>query len=162
MHCSNCGAALELTPFSDVADCGHCGTTTLLQRAENGLDRIVWSEEPMGTICPRCEDSLVRAALEGCPAEACPQCRGVMLTNAAFGSIVRQRRADYRSAEFTPRPIDLDQLSDPVYCPGCQRTMEVHPYYGPGQQIIDSCVRCGLVWIDSGELTAIERAPGLR
>jgi Zn-finger nucleic acid-binding protein len=40
--------------------------------------------------------------------------------------------------------------------------MEVHPYYGPGSQVIDSCHRCRLVWIDSGELAAIEKAPGRR
>jgi Zn-finger nucleic acid-binding protein len=129
---------------------------------QDDVDRVGWSDEFTSFTCPRCEQALVKAALDDHPALACPDCRGVMLANAAFGALVRQRRAAFRGAEFTPRPIDLEQLSDPVSCPGCGRTMEVHPYYGPGNQIIDSCCRCNLVWIDSGELTAIERAPGLR
>ena len=138
MHCPNCGAVLEFTPFSDVAECGHCGATQSLRTPEDGLDRVHWSEELTGTACPRCEEGLVQAVLEGNSAQACPQCRGVLLTNGVFGAIVRFRRAEYRGAEFIPRPLDLEQLSDPVHCPGCQRTMEVHPYYGPGNQIIDS------------------------
>lgn len=112
--------------------------------------------------CPRCDETLVDAVVDGQVALACPGCRGLIMKHATFATIVRQRRAAFRGAAFTPTPLDLEQLSDPVYCPGCGRTMEVHPYYGPGNQIIDSCCRCGLVWIDAGELTAIERAPGLR
>lgn len=129
---------------------------------EPDIDRIAWSEDRAPVACPHCEAALVRVRLEDHPAAACPECRGVMLTNAVFGTIVRERRAGYRGADFTPRPLDIEQLSDPVPCPGCARPMEVHPYYGPGNQIIDSCCRCGLVWIDAGELTAIERAPGRR
>lgn len=162
MHCPNCAAALEFTPFSDVAECGHCGATLPLCTPEEGLDGIHWGDEPAGTACPRCEVELVRAMIEGNWVQACTQCRGVLLSNGVFGALVRHRRAEYRGSERTPQPLDLDQLTDPVSCPGCQRTMEVHPYYGPGNQVIDSCVRCRLVWIDSGELTAIERAAGQR
>lgn len=162
MNCSNCGAAFDVAPFSDIAECAYCGTMTSLRSAERGLDRIVWSEDLSGTDCPRCGEDLVRASLDGNRAEACPHCRGVMLANQVFGSLVRERRATYRGTDNLSHPVDLDQLSDPIYCPSCHRTMEVHPYYGPGHQVIDSCSRCALVWVDSGELTAIERAPGIR
>lgn len=36
--------------------------------------------------------------------------------------------------------------------------MDVHPYYGPGNIVIDTCVECGLVWLDHGELTRVEQA----
>jgi Zn-finger nucleic acid-binding protein len=129
---------------------------------EEGHDRIVWGSAQTGAPCPRCGTGLVESVLEGQASQACPQCRGVMLSNDSFGSIVRQRRADYRGADLFPQPMNPDQVSDTVDCPVCSQTMEIHPYYGPGNQMIDSCNRCGLVWIDSGELTAIERAPGLR
>ncbi|MFO0917574.1 MAG: zf-TFIIB domain-containing protein [Planctomycetaceae bacterium] len=162
MHCSTCGALIDVAPFSEVATCEHCGTTRELRLLEAGLDRVIWTEEDTGTPCPRCGEGLVRAQLDGYTVGGCPECHGVLLANSSFGAIVRRRRQNYRAAPFTPRPVDLDELTDPVYCPGCERTMGVHPYYGPGCQIIDSCGRCELVWIDSGELTAIERAPGLR
>ena len=38
--------------------------------------------------------------------------------------------------------------------------METHPYYGPGNVIIDSCGDCDLIWLDAGELKQIEHAPG--
>jgi Zn-finger nucleic acid-binding protein len=40
--------------------------------------------------------------------------------------------------------------------------MEVHPYYGPGNVVVDSCCHCGLVWLDAGEISMIETAPGAR
>jgi Zn-finger nucleic acid-binding protein len=49
-----------------------------------------------------------------------------------------------------------------VACPVCGERMEVHPYYGPGPAVIDSCSRCGLIWLDRGEMTVIETAPGRR
>lgn len=162
MNCQNCGAPLSVAAFSDVASCLHCGTQHELSQGERGADRIVWGAESADMDCPRCAEALVQAVLDGHRASACPECHGLMMTNAAFGSLVRQRRAEFRGVDRTPRPIDLDELSDPVYCPECRWTMEVHPYYGPGNQIIDSCVRCGLVWIDSGEITSIETAPGRR
>jgi Zn-finger nucleic acid-binding protein len=36
--------------------------------------------------------------------------------------------------------------------------MEVHPYYGPGNIVVDSCVDCGFIWLDHGELTRVEQA----
>jgi Zn-finger nucleic acid-binding protein len=38
--------------------------------------------------------------------------------------------------------------------------MEVHPYYGPGNVVMDSCTTCDLVWLDVGELKQISEAPG--
>jgi Zn-finger nucleic acid-binding protein len=38
--------------------------------------------------------------------------------------------------------------------------MDTHPYYGPGNVVIDNCGRCGLVWLDFGELDRIISAAG--
>ena len=38
--------------------------------------------------------------------------------------------------------------------------MTTHPYYGPGNVVIDSCEPCDLVWLDFGELKQIVDAPG--
>ncbi|MEZ5361359.1 MAG: hypothetical protein R2748_03195 [Bryobacterales bacterium] len=40
--------------------------------------------------------------------------------------------------------------------------MDVHPYHGPGNAIVDTCGDCLLVWLDHSELTVITTArPGL-
>jgi Zn-finger nucleic acid-binding protein len=36
--------------------------------------------------------------------------------------------------------------------------METHPYHGGGAVMIDDCDRCGLVWLDRGEIARIVRA----
>jgi Zn-finger nucleic acid-binding protein len=38
--------------------------------------------------------------------------------------------------------------------------MTTHPYYGPGNVVIDNCPACAVIWLDHGELTAIRDAPG--
>jgi Zn-finger nucleic acid-binding protein len=34
-----------------------------------------------------------------------------------------------------------------------------HPYGGPGNVVIDTCERCGVNWLDPGELRRIAMAP---
>jgi Zn-finger nucleic acid-binding protein len=38
--------------------------------------------------------------------------------------------------------------------------MDVHPYYGPGNIVIDTCGTCQLLWLDHGELASVIDAPG--
>jgi hypothetical protein len=38
--------------------------------------------------------------------------------------------------------------------------MSTHPYFGPGNVVIDNCEACELVWLDCGELRQIVDAPG--
>jgi Zn-finger nucleic acid-binding protein len=35
--------------------------------------------------------------------------------------------------------------------------MDTHPYFGGGNAVVDTCERCGLIWLDAGELPIIER-----
>ena len=39
-------------------------------------------------------------------------------------------------------PADLARR---LPCPGCDDPMHVHPYYGPGDFVIDSCTACRYV-----------------
>jgi Zn-finger nucleic acid-binding protein len=38
--------------------------------------------------------------------------------------------------------------------------MNTSPYSGPGNIVVDTCVHCGLMWLDCGELTVMANAPG--
>ena len=38
--------------------------------------------------------------------------------------------------------------------------MSTHPYYGPGNIVIDTCAGCGVIWLDFGELNRVVAAPG--
>jgi hypothetical protein len=86
----------------------------------------------------------------------------LLLVDEVFAEIVRVRRAKYVGVNRVSTAIDRAQLERECSCPGCGRSMETHAYYGPGNQVIDSCATCGLVWVDSNELAAIEQAAGRR
>ncbi|HET6424474.1 MAG TPA: hypothetical protein VFG20_12370 [Planctomycetaceae bacterium] len=162
MNCSKCGSPLDLRPFADRVRCAYCGSTELVGAEARGSDRILWTEELQEADCPRCECPLVRVTIDGNPAAACPECHGVLCSNAVFGAVVQQRRASFQGAEPPPQPVDRAQLHEVANCPACERVMETHIYAGPGCQVIDTCGACHLVWIDCGELTVIECAPGRR
>ncbi len=38
--------------------------------------------------------------------------------------------------------------------------MQTHPYYGPGNIVIDTCGHCNAIWLDHGELGRAVNAPG--
>lgn len=162
MNCLNCAAPLDWTPGSDVLKCQFCGSYRPLATLADGVDTIVVLEEPTGTACPACATELVTAALDRAPGAVCTTCHGLLLESDVFAYLVRSRRSDYDGAERIPQPLTPDRIAGQVACPRCTRPMERHPYGGPGNQVIDCCSRCRLVWLDSGELAAIEAAPGRR
>jgi Zn-finger nucleic acid-binding protein len=90
----------------------------------------------------------------------CAACRGVLLPRTIFAQVVHQRRAAARGPGSIAVPLDPAELRRTVTCPQCRQRMDVHPYYGPGNVIIDTCATCDAVWLDSGELGNIVDAPG--
>ena len=162
MNCHNCGAPLELVSTSGTAQCAYCESHRVLPRDGHVLGGVTLLGSPTDVDCPACGDQLVSAVIDDEPVRACPSCFGVAIRQSAFGQLVTSRRANYRGADAPAQPLNAVELQHSRECPHCRETMEVHPYYGPGCTVIDSCRRCGVVWLDPGELTAIERAPGRR
>ena len=92
----------------------------------------------------------------------CQACRGLLVQSQVLAKVIEERRKGYTGPDAQPRPFNPLDLEVKIDCPGCQRKMDVHPYHGPGNSVIDSCGRCGFTFLDYGELSAIERAPGQR
>ena len=85
------------------------------------------------------------------------------MRNDAFATIVRERRARRNADDFRiPAPLDAAKYNRNIHCPSCRNQMEVHHYYGPGNEVIDSCSACQLIWLDHAELYSIEQAAGQR
>ena len=61
-----------------------------------------------------------------------------------------------RSGSARSRPSSTEKLT----CPVCSTRMITHPYYGPGNVVLDNCASCDLIWLDFGELKQIVAAPG--
>jgi Zn-finger nucleic acid-binding protein len=142
--------------------CPFCDTLHFPQPLDLSADRLTPLGIPSETNCPRCREPLSSGALEEVAVRYCAACRGILVASQDFAYVVQLRRSDYTGPDAQPRPLSRDDLNHRIECPECGRAMEVHPYYGPGNQVIDSCHPCRLIWLDSGELAAIERAPGRR
>jgi Zn-finger nucleic acid-binding protein len=108
-----------------------------------------------------CRTRLAAAVLDDAYAvQYCTGCRGVLLARGAFADVVQNRRAWVADPPGPAVPLRKDELTRAVVCPKCGRRFDTHPYYGPGNVVIDSCGACELIWLDFGELKQIVDAPG--
>jgi Zn-finger nucleic acid-binding protein len=162
MNCSNCGAPFHALSQRGVLRCDYCESRRVLTDEGIGLDGVIFLGAPTDVDCPACGDQLVTAIIDDHACQACPSCFGVALEQPTFGSLIGQKRGNYRHADRPAAPLNLEALNHQRECPHCREAMDVHPYYGPGNTVIDSCRDCRLVWLDAGEIAAIETAPGRR
>jgi Zn-finger nucleic acid-binding protein len=142
--------------------CVYCTMFHFPALPSDGPDGVQQLAEESDLSCPVCGVLLVAASLGGTRVQHCLQCRGVLATNDAFSQIIKKRRAEYPGEPAAPIPLDPSELNRKVRCPACSRAMDAHPYYGPGNVVVDTCGSCYLIWLDHGEIAAIERAPGRR
>ena len=76
-----------------------------------------------------------------------------------FAAVIDALRArEARTFRVAP-PRRQDPAGRVVTCPSCAQPMHGHIYGGPGNVVIDSCERCQVNWLDSGELRQIAAAP---
>ncbi len=86
---------------------------------------------------------------------------------------VMRRRSPERVSPESRTATDRPQPRSPVMlpcryskrqieCPSCSQRMETHPYYGPGNIVVDTCSECGYLWLDHGEISRVENASYVR
>ncbi len=159
MNCRNCGAAMELFERRKYYFCAYCGTFHFIEAEDQ--DGVEVLERQSAAPCPMCSAPLARALLDKAhPIDYCEQCRGALMPRGVFVDVIDARRASATGAPTPPVPLDPRELERRVVCPRCRQRMDVHPYYGPGNIVIDSCSRCDLIWLDFGELKQVVDAPG--
>ena len=160
MNCRNCGAPMELFERRRCYFCTFCGSFAFLDMPEVKGVRVLERPEAAPS-CPLCAAQLVKALLDDVFAvEHCERCRGILLPRATFAEAVTRRRARESGEPERPVPLDRRELERVVACPSCRSQMDVHPYYGPGNVVIDSCQSCDQIWLDFGELEQITTAGG--
>ena len=157
MNCPNCGAPMTLIPGHDYYTCAYC--TTFVFPAQNE-EHVRVLAEPVGLACPLCKHELVAGSVAETRVGYCARCRGSLANRESFAGVVRALRSRAQTPAVEPRPVDHRQLKRQLACPQCGRAMDVHPYYGPGNIIIDTCGACQLIWLDHGELSRVVDAPG--
>jgi Zn-finger nucleic acid-binding protein len=158
MNCHNCGVSLSWDGKSSVVACDICHTFRCVGTPDDSADRIVLLGNSGKCHCPKCRRRLKQGAMDGLMIEHCTSCRGVLLEGNAFAMLLRNRRPEFRHA--VGRHLFFNENDDPskVRCPGCRRGMETHPYLGPNAIIVDSCLGCGMVWLDCQNVETVQQA----
>ncbi|HRX85839.1 MAG TPA: zf-TFIIB domain-containing protein [Phycisphaerae bacterium] len=162
VHCRNCGAPAIPLRAPGAAFCRYCGAYQQPTAVAPNREGVIVCETHAKLACPLCAETLHEAVVAERPAAICTGCGGLLCAMEHFALIIRTRRAEYTGLENDPQALNRAELERDVRCPQCAAVMETHPYGGAGNVVIDTCASCGLVWLDPGELTALERAPGRR
>ncbi|MCH2202790.1 MAG: zf-TFIIB domain-containing protein [Fuerstiella sp.] len=114
--------------------------------------------------CPLDGHELARQRYEAdIDIDKCSECGGVWLDHQELERLQDTREHDY-SDEIKQLPNLVDQAyvmalarSKPtVQCPSCDQEMERREYGSCSQVMIDVCPTCRGIWLDNGEISALE------
>lgn len=114
--------------------------------------------------CPRDQEELKAATYEShITVHMCPTCGGMWLDKGELEEIEEIIGHDYtaelsRIPDFIGNAFEMArQLSSRgISCPRCGVPTESTEYAYCSQVVIDRCPQCGGVWLDKGELEAVE------
>jgi Zn-finger nucleic acid-binding protein len=152
MTCVNCGASMRLDRGKGLMVCPYCRTEAVPPVGEDGVQILGGTKYP----CPICQgETLSDGVIEGEPLFYCQKCRGMLIGIDRFLPLVENLRAmrDRPAQYLAPRSeADADRG---LVCPLCSKTMEAHPYGGPGNVYLDTCEPCERLWLDDSELRRI-------
>jgi len=127
-----------------------------------GLDRVrlvrdaVTLEKKMK--CPACQSGLGRIKYEGVDIETCPDCRGVWLEGSRLRCIERRREVIVDEDAAGRATSKSETLEPQRSCPRCTQAMKKYRYGKNKRIIVDQCPACKGIWLDDGELDAIQHA----
>jgi Zn-finger nucleic acid-binding protein len=148
---------MTVVPGRDYFFCHYCGSYAFPRPSPDG---VVSLKEAVDAACPVCSAALQKASVAEVRVLHCATCRGILAEQEAFSTIVRFLRARATGDPDPARPLRREDLDRQIACPYCGARMDTHPYYGPGNVVIDNCNHCAVIWLDCGELAAIRDAPG--
>lgn len=164
MNCPKCGCskvAVHAQTHHRCPECHQFSFPTSLSQSEDAirpLDRVTPFK------CPCCPNSDLHVGRLRDLAEVCycPNCRGFVIDSPTFGHLLAKLRSLYTGPDDSPVPLCPTELLQHKNCPACLDRMEVHPYHGAGNSVIDTCGHCKLIWFDCGEFSRLVQAPGRR
>ena len=102
----------------------------------------------MTLACPACRSDLQPGYLRGVAIDRCVECRGLWVETGELGVLLGT-------------PADLPQAPEPGKdngrrCPACGVGMFERRYDSASKVRLDACPRCHGIWLDPGELQALE------
>jgi Zn-finger nucleic acid-binding protein len=153
-NCESCGAPTRVDRALGVIVCEHCGS----QRELPAFLKDLELQSESSSVCPVCSVRLSEGRLKGHPLLCCARCFGMLIDMNRFTTVIDAVRMDQESYR-TVLPRQQNPGDRLVHCPTCGQPMFGHLYGGPGNIVIDTCERCQVNWLDSGELRRIAVAP---
>jgi len=141
----------------DYFFCEYCQTYYFPKESDDGVKVLGEISEVR---CPMDKTLLVTASISKIDVLHCTTCRGLLIKQPLFRTIVEYRRALSPALDQPPPPWKPHEEKRRLQCPICDGSMDHHLYYGPGNVMIDTCTRCTVVWLDHGELSNMVNAPG--
>jgi Zn-finger nucleic acid-binding protein len=148
---------MKVVRGKDYLLCEYCSSLHFPTASQDGVRVLGTSSDHS---CPVCQIPLVLASVADADVLHCPRCQGILMMQMLFSHVVKVLRARTPGPPIRPKPLNQKDRQRRLTCPHCERRMETHPYYGPGNVMIDRCTRCALIWLDRGELGTIINAPG--
>ena len=162
-ECPKCSNAMNQVHGQTHHHCAGCNTFAFDKAIDETLEPIKATGTETDFTCPKCvTTNLEVGTIAETQAAFCGNCRGYVIDSGSFGFLATSLRQAYKGPDDKPVLIDQKALNESVNCPACLTKMHAHPYYGPGNSVINSCSECKLTWLDHGELSTIIRAPGAR
>lgn len=113
--------------------------------------------------CPRCKAQLRSVNYEGIRIETCDSCHGEWLDNTELKKVIDRREVAFdlekRKAfadSIKSQRVDLSGDQQKLVCPKCNGETRPINYSEDSGIIIDRCNECKGIWLDRGELEAIQ------
>lgn len=156
MNCQNCGAPMTFDSDRIIYSCAYCSSSYFPEESRDGI-RV--TDVIHGPTCPVCKKPLMLGYVGKIRVTCCSQCRGILIDQFNFLTVIDYIRLRSNGIEELPPPVRMEDLKREILCPQCGRKMETHPYGGPGNIIIDNCPHCRLNWLDYMELHRVTHSP---
>jgi len=110
--------------------------------------------------CPRCEATLERQHLKEpkmtIEIDQCPKCKGIWFDRGELQAV--EQTVEPVFLEIRKIPSEYDQLT-PLFCSSCEDHPMMEKFDHPRDEkvILDVCRQCQGIWLDTGELEAIQK-----
>jgi Zn-finger nucleic acid-binding protein len=119
----------------------------------------------MTLLCPRDGTPLASRIYEAdVEIDECPACKGIFLDQGELERIQTVVEKDHRSELAKPldtvveeHEAERDEARPLIDCPKCKHQMERRRYGMGSMTVIDACPEGDGLWLDRGELEALER-----
>ena len=130
----------------------------------SGYSGVFWHQE-VTMYCPyhtdvELEKTIYEADVE---IDKCPKCRGIWLDPGELEQIQKTQEVDHsarlevgENVEAATYNRDRQLTASAIKCPTCDILMEKHEHDENSLIVIDFCSKCHGIWLDEGELEALE------